>query len=237
MGCDFDGTISPIVGTPADARPLPGAVAALRGLAALPRTQIVLLSGRSRADLAALVGRPAGVQLIGSHGAEWGSDFGETLSGEQAALLRQLVRQASTIVADAPGCLLERKPASVAVHVRGAEGPVGDRVLAAVRDGPAQLPGVIAIPGKKVLELAVVKVSKGAAIQRLRAQFEPTVTAYFGDDRTDEAAFEVLGEGDIGVKVGPGPSAAAVRLATPVEVVHLLASLLQRRRSAQASSP
>ncbi len=230
IGCDFDGTISPIVGNPHDARPLPGAVPSLIGLAGLPRTYVALITGRARRDLAQLVAEPPGVVLIGSHGAEWGSDFGETLDAQQAALLREITREAGRIVSDAPGCLIERKPASVAVHVRGAERPVADRVLAAVESGPAARPGVVVIRGKKVLEMAVVHTTKGAAVAKLRELFEPTLTVYIGDDRTDEDGFAVLGPDDLGIRVGPGPTCANMRLGGPVEVVQLLASVLKRRR-------
>ena len=45
---DFDGTISPIVPVPSDARPLPGALDRLEQLGAIPGTEVFLLSGRAR---------------------------------------------------------------------------------------------------------------------------------------------------------------------------------------------
>ena len=44
---DFDGTLSPIVNNPADARALPAGSAALLDLAALPDTFVALVSGRA----------------------------------------------------------------------------------------------------------------------------------------------------------------------------------------------
>ena len=66
---DFDGTLAPLVNNPADARALPDAVDALLALAGLPDSVVALISGRSLAVLTELSGAPAGVQLIGSHGA------------------------------------------------------------------------------------------------------------------------------------------------------------------------
>ena len=235
VGCDFDGTLAPIVGDPAAARALPGGLPALVGLAALPRTHVALISGRARGVLAELVANPAGVILIGSHGGEWGSDFGDTMTVEQTRLLRSAVRAVTAIVADEPGALVEKKPGSVAVHVRRTTRGAAARILAEVAQGPAQWPGVSVIAGKEVLELSVVHATKGAAIARLRELFEPTATVYLGDDTTDETAFEILGGADVGFKVGSGPTAAGVRIDGPPDVVAVLASLLQKRRSAQAS--
>src|SRR5690606_7347569 len=55
---DYDGTIAPIVRDPSQARPWPGAIRALGRIAELPRTHAAMISGRSRADLAALSGAP-----------------------------------------------------------------------------------------------------------------------------------------------------------------------------------
>ncbi len=231
VGCDFDGTLAPIVGQPDAARALPGGLAALQALAALPRTHVAMLSGRARGDLARLVGNLPGIMLIGSHGAEWGTDLGETLTGEQGRLLREVIRSVSRIAAGVPGVLLEKKPGSVAVHVRGASRGDAAAILEAVGAGPAQLPGVAVIHGKEVLELCVVEVNKGAAISRLQDIFGPTATTYLGDDTTDESVFERLGESDVGFKVGPGPSMADFRLDGPADVVAALAVLAQRRRA------
>ena len=54
---------------------------------------------------------------------------------------------------------------------------------------------------------------------------------FFGDDLTDETAFEVLGSPDIGVKVGPGSDSAGYRVGTVEGVAVLLQRLLELRRS------
>ncbi len=232
VGCDFDGTLAPIVGDPAAARALPGGLSALSSLAGLPRTEVALISGRSRDDLITLAGTPSGVLLIGSHGGEWGTDFGEAMTQAEQRLLRRLIREVTSIVGDEPGALIEKKPGSVAVHVRQAMRPAAERILSAVEDGPAGWEGVATIAGKEVLELSVVHASKGAAIAKLQERFGASATAYLGDDTTDETVFEMLGEQDAGFKVGPGPSAARYRLPGPPDVVALLAALAKERRAA-----
>ena len=72
VGSDFDGTLSPIVGDPDDARAVAGAVEALRRLASCPGVTVLVLSGRSLRELSVLLHGIEGVRLVGSHGAEHG---------------------------------------------------------------------------------------------------------------------------------------------------------------------
>ena len=77
---DFDGTLSPIVSNYETAAPDADALETLYALAALPRTRAIVISGRAREDLEGrLENCPDDVELIGSHGAEFGSDQHETL--------------------------------------------------------------------------------------------------------------------------------------------------------------
>ena len=132
---------------------------------------------------------------------------------------------------------LESKPAGIVVHVRGAEPVVAERVLDAVRTGPAQLPGVEATAGKAVLEMAVVQVSKGAAIDTLRGRLGADAVLFVGDDVTDETAFARLRPGDVGVKVGDGDTAAGYRVGAPEDVTALLEALLAARLPLSVRAP
>jgi trehalose 6-phosphate phosphatase len=228
VALDFDGVLAPIVEVPAAARPLPAAAAAIGKLATLPDTTVALLSGRGLADLAAVSGFGAPVRMVGSHGGEF-DDGAAVLDDDRAALKARLTTELESIVAGAPGVALEHKPAGVAVHVRNAAPDVGTRVLDAVRTGPASWEGVDATAGKAVLDLAVLKVSKGAALDTLRERIVADGVLFVGDDVTDETAFARLGPGDVGVKVGEGETAAAYRVAGPPDVAVLLERLLALR--------
>ena len=232
VALDFDGVLAPIVPVPGDARPLPAAVAAIRALAALPDTTVALLSGRGLADLATVSGFGAPVQLIGSHGGEFADRDGPGSMLDDAAheRLHRLSTELRELVADAPGVTLEDKPAGIAVHVRNAEREVAARVLDGVRAGPASRPGVVSTPGKEVLDLAVLEVSKGAALDRLRSRVDADAVFFAGDDITDETAFTRLRPGDVGVKVGDGDTAAEHRVPDPPAVAALLETLLTARR-------
>ncbi|MEJ3657322.1 trehalose-phosphatase [Actinomycetes bacterium KLBMP 9759] len=229
VALDFDGVLAPIVDVPSDARPLPEAAAALGALATLDATTIVLVSGRGLADLAAVSGFGSPIRLVGSHGGEF-DDGAAALDDEARARLDRLDAELRELVDGEPGVTLEHKPAGVAVHVRNAEPAVATRVLDAVRSGPASRSGVEATPGKQVLDLAVLQVTKGAAIDALREQVAADAVLFAGDDVTDETAFARMREGDVGVKVGEGETAAQFRVADPAEMAQVLQLLLDARR-------
>ena len=229
VGCDYDGTIAPIVEDPATARPLPHAIAALRAIATLPTTTATVISGRSLRDLAAMSRLPAEVHLIGSHGSEFDVGVVEALGAHQQQLLRDVIGNVHSIADDVPGVIIEIKPAAVAVHVRRCVRSTAARVLAAVREGPAQLAGVHVTEGSEVVELSVVDTDKGRALNTLRHRTGSTAAIFIGDDRTDEKVFARLTGPDVGVKVGPGESLATHRVDGPEDVANLLALIAEER--------
>lgn len=113
VASDYDGVLAPIVTDPAQAYPLPAGIGALRNLAGLPRTAVALISGRARADLAALSGLGSPVRLVGGHGAELSDRL--QLTPEQAELRERLAVALADLVADRPGVWLESKPARLPI--------------------------------------------------------------------------------------------------------------------------
>jgi trehalose 6-phosphate phosphatase len=222
---DFDGTLAPIVNHPGDARPLPSAAEALRELAQLPSTSAALISGRALVDLGTLSGLAGAVQLVGSHGAEFDTGFTHDIDG---TLLQTIVDGLSTIAARYPGVTVEPKPASVALHVRNADPADGAAALLAARQAGSGW-NAQQTEGKAVLEFAVITTDKGAAIDILRERDSADAVVFFGDDVTDEKAFRRLRGDDVGVKVGPGETAAGYRVNTPADVAAALELLVTQR--------
>lgn len=235
VASDFDGCLAPIVAHPTDARADPAAVAALVELAAVPATTTAIVSGRARADLAALVAIATpdrcGVALVGSHGTEFDDDFAARITDAERALLAQVAADLGEIAAQFPGTMVETKPASAVLHVRNAaDRAQSDAALELARRGPATRPGVHVTEGKAVLELAVIETGKGHALDLLRAQSAADAVCYLGDDVTDENAFGHLHGSDISIKVGDGNTIARHRIDGPNLVGEVLRVLLKDRR-------
>ncbi|MBI5338786.1 MAG: trehalose-phosphatase [Mycolicibacterium rufum] len=222
---DFDGTLSLIVNNPADARPLPDAGRALVALAELPSTEVALISGRALRDLHVLSSMPDAVHLVGSHGAEFDSGFSHDIDTD---LLAAITETLDAIAADKAGVTVETKPASVALHVRNASDADGEAALAAAWEAATGW-DAHATTGKAVLEFAVISTDKGEAIDILRTEHDASAVVFFGDDVTDEKAFRRLTDADVGVKVGPGDTAATHRVSSPEDVAAALQFLLSAR--------
>lgn len=234
VALDFDGVLAPLVDVPSRARPLPASADAVRRLAGLRGTTVVMLSGRGRDDLAEVCGFGPPVHLVGSHGAEFDDELsarlgrGGLLDAAQAQRRDALLDGLRALVGSCPGARLESKPAGAAVHVRGMDPAAGAAVLERARAEWAR-DGVDAVAGKDVLDLAVVRTTKGSAVQLLREHLSADAVLFAGDDVTDETVFRVLRDGDVGIKVGEGDTAAGFRVADPQAMAGVLARLAARR--------
>jgi len=227
--CDFDGTLAPIVNNPEDARMLPAAATALTALTDLPDTEVALVSGRALGVLRTLTGFsdiPAAIHLVGSHGAEFDTGFTHDIDED---LLARIIAELNAIAQGRPGVSVETKPASVALHVRNASSQDGEAALGDAHRASERW-GAHTTAGKAVLEFAVLSTNKGEAVDILREQTASTAVVFLGDDVTDETAFGRLHDGDVGVKVGPGDTAAGFRIESPDDVAEALGYLAQRRR-------
>ncbi len=226
VALDFDGTLSEIV-THADAAvAVPGALDALRDLAEVEEFEVAVVSGRPLADLRRLLGPPDGVRLVGEHGAAWEGvrsprpdGFDEVRTGLEAIAERYA------------GAWVEVKETSLCFHTRQMSDEMeSDAVAAVLALLDRTDPGPDRAVGKKVVDVTFVSTSKGAAIERLRADLDIQRVLFIGDDITDETVFERLGPDDLGIKVGDGQTAAEFRVAGPTEVVDFLVRLASSRR-------
>lgn len=185
LAFDFDGTLAPIVENPAKARLRAGT----RGLLwkVSRRYPCVVLSGRSRADLAGkLVG--TGIRrTIGNHGAEpWKGARKARLevAGWSAALSREL--------ASLPGVNIEDKKLSLTIHYRQSRRRASAR--AEILQAIGSLPGVRLIAGKQAVSIVPEEAPhKGEALRAELASMACDRALFVGDDETDEDVFALNG--------------------------------------------
>ena len=220
---DVDGTLSPIAPRPDQARLAPGALDALRAVAALDGVMLAVVSGRSLRELREQFGLLDAWNLVGSHGAE--SAVAGSLTAAETALRDELASVLGEIAAAVPGAMVEAKPVAMALHVRGASPEGAQQAMAAARAAYGDDARVAVHEGRAVYEIAVRPVTKAIALAELRRRLGPASVAFFGDDRSDETAFAVDGLVDIGVKVGTAPTLAQWRVADPTDVVEVLRRL------------
>ena len=237
VALDFDGTLAPLIDEPMAARMSAPARAAVDALARVPATTVALVSGRTLRDLRIIAEHDddSPLLLAGSHGAEqWppsGSDDASTVDVALLALRDRLRARAEAIAAGVPGAWIEPKEFGFALHTRLATDSGGAR---SAHDGIARLmeaeaPTWRRRDGHDILEYAFRTEGKDGAVARLRAQTEATAVLFAGDDVTDEDALRSLEPGDVGVRVGPGETAARVRVAGIPELAALLTRLAHDR--------
>lgn len=221
LAFDFDGTLSPIVADPAQARAHPGAVPALARVAPAVAA-VAIVTGRPAA-VAVEYGGFAGVPglehltVLGQYGLErWqNGTFTVPEPHPGIAAVRAKLPDVLAAAGAPPEVHIEDKNQAIAVHTRRCKEPaVVQERLRSLLDALAERHGLIVEPGRYVLELRPPGMDKGQAlrgfIQELQQDREEPISAllYAGDDLGDLAAFgaveELRGEGISGVKVCSG---------------------------------
>jgi trehalose 6-phosphate phosphatase len=243
---DFDGTLSDIVDDPDAARPVAGAVEAVGKLAA--QCPVAVLSGRDLADVTKRLGVP-GIWYAGSHGFELTAPDGTHHQNEDAAAAIPVLDQAAGELRDRlgaiPGVVVEHKRFGVAVHYRNAARDRVGEVAAAVR-AAGRRDALRVTTGREVIELRPdMDWDKGKTLRWVidhldRATAGPLLPLYFGDDITDEDAFDAISADGIPILVrhsedGDRATAARFALDTPARVAEFTDRLAQRLSDARVN--
>lgn len=230
---DYDGTLTPIVDDPAEAKIGDAERTILRQVA--KSAPLAIVSGRGLDDVKSLVA-VEGLVYSGSHGFEIENAEGERSEKDEAAEAVPQLDEAEALLkegsADLSGVMIERKPYAIAVHTRRAESDearaqAGDLA----RDLVRQFDHLVLRGGKEIHELRpAIDWDKGAAISQLLELLPgQPVPLYIGDDETDEDGFRAARRlGGIGVLVGTASGAetwADYTLRDPGEVLEFLAEI------------
>jgi trehalose 6-phosphate phosphatase len=235
LALDFDGTLAPFVDVPRGARALPEAKAALDRLEHLRDTWVAYVSGRPLSSLEVVTEADADALLIGSHGVEirFGRDgVSLDLTEDERRTLKRLGEALQALVDSIPDTKLETKPVGFGVHYRLVAAERGPEVVARAREAAAAVSDALTIrDGKDIIEFSVRGANKGDGVERLREYTKATAVLFAGDDVTDEDGFAVLrpDQGDVGIKVGAGDTAAQYRVADERAIATLLTLLAQAR--------
>ena len=225
VGLDVDGVLAPIVDHANDAALLAGMGAAVSAVAALDDVFVAVVSGRSLAGLAQFEFGDD-VRMIGSHGMETRDEPMEPLTDDERTLLADLDGAAVAAAERAgAGAWVERKPASVVLHVRQADDSSGAIALLELADVASRFDGATLKAGSGVMEAFARFADKGTALMALASDLGAVTTVVLGDDLTDEEAFAHLSPGDVAIKVGDADTIAPHRLRDPHAVLAFLRAL------------
>lgn len=213
---DLDGTLLDIAEVPDAVVMPPSLAAAVERLVARLPGRIAILSGRSLAQLDAILGPFARtVAIAASHGAEQRIPDDDTPAPSPPAALAAATDDLAA-VAHRYGLLLERKTLGAALHYRRT--PALESVAGGAAERAAAQHGLTLQRGKMMVEVRAPG-DKGSALTALlgRPAMAGTRPLFFGDDITDEDGFVAAASaGGAGVLVGPArETAARYRLPDP----------------------
>ncbi len=226
---DYDGTLAPFRIKPSKAVPYPGVRPILRRILNNERTRVVLISGRWTRDLIPLLRLDPLPEIWGSHGWERRHADGryEIFPFDERAL-RGLAEADRWVEGRDLEGRIEEKPGCLALHWRG----LGQKRAESIRSHAlehwsrlARKTGLAITEFDGGLELRVPGRHKGIAVKTVLKEAGPdAVSAYLGDDRTDEDAFRAIRKKGLGILVGRTrrPTKAQVRLRPPEELLDFL---------------
>jgi trehalose-phosphatase len=195
---DFDGTLAPFTEDRHATRPYPGIPERLKRLAALSGNRLVIISGRSIADLKQLLPLEPRPEFWGSHGWERLTPGAtEIVMSPMPTAMRDGLERARAWTGDQNlEDWIESKPSSIALHWRGRPGHQMTSVREKAQTAWASLgksAGLEIHSFDGGLELRAPGHDKGTVVRSLLSESPAaSAVAFLGDDLTDEDAFRML---------------------------------------------
>ncbi len=205
---DYDGTLTPIVNNPEDAKIPDSTQRMLKTLAEY--IPVAIISGRDINQVEKMVGIED-IYYAGSHGFEIDGPGGLHLELEKAKKILPHFEEAANYLRNQTkglaGVQIERKRFAIAVHFRNVSPHLLPELKAIVEQITNHYQDLKLSQGKKIYELKPnLDWDKGKAmdwlIEKLNLNRPDILPIYLGDDLTDEDAFRNLIERGIGILVG-----------------------------------
>jgi trehalose 6-phosphate synthase/phosphatase len=204
---DYDGTLRNFVNSPdqALAAPSRSLLKLLKKLAEEPRTELCIISGRTRDALETWFGKLP-ISLVAEHGS-WVKQHGEWAQGlfsfqeHKAKLLPIMERYAERT----PGAEIEEKNFALVWHYRNVPPELAYARNASLRHELSTILAgseVSVFNGNKILEVKPRAIRKSNVVSEILDSDYPDFILCAGDDYTDEDMFEVLPEEAYSIKIG-----------------------------------
>jgi trehalose 6-phosphate phosphatase len=220
---DFDGTLVDIAPRPELVRFRRAARAALQRLVRNRNADVVMISGRRRAELLHHVGI-RGIQYFGLYG--WEHSARSVMPASVRHALNRARKKLEFQLRAYPSVWVENKISSLSIHLLAAPAGIQDIVRrhlrAAMKAFNRELKMVENIRDLEVLPRSFP--SKGDTVRRIRSQaaLRRAFPIYFGDDFSDESGFAAV-RGGASVLVGnPRATQARYIVQSPSEVAAAL---------------
>lgn len=228
---DYDGTVTPIRETPAEAVPDKKLLTILKRLGDDPRNHVFLVSGRPRQVLEEWFDRLP-LHLCAEHGfahrppnhSHWQliADVDLSWKGKVKEVLEYFRERT-------PGTIIEDKASSLTWHYRKAEPDFGkwqaQELLMHLEEVLSRIPAEV-LQGDKVIEIRPQGINKGRFVKEmLQTNPETDFILCCGDDRTDEDMYRAVPTTAWTCQVGTHPTSARYYVESSKNVINLLSGL------------
>jgi len=228
---DYDGTLAPFQDDPSLASPYPGVEETIDRIMRNENVRVVLITGRWTKDITPLLNLEKFPEIWGTHGLERLKPNGsyQVAKMDEKALVG--LAEADHWLSSPPSELrvrYDQKPGSLAIHWRGLKNSQIKKINEKVKTKFLYLSKKYGLLLKEFdggLELRVPGKTKGDAVNSILSEMpRKTISAYLGDDNTDEDAFTAIKGKGIGVLVRSEirPTKADVWLEPPHEMLDFL---------------
>jgi trehalose 6-phosphate synthase/phosphatase len=227
---DYDGVLIPLAADRTQAAPPAEVTDVLEMLSLDSNNDVVVVSGRSKADLQKWLGQLTGVTLVAEHGAftrRSGQKNWQRSARANTPWKNSVEHLLESYASKLPGSSVEVKEAALVWHYRGTSAYYAQKyvvILKRLLRPIAKKQNLSIVNGHKILEVRASEVNKGAAAEELMQSHHDFIMA-IGDDQTDEDTFLALPDNAYTVKVGRGRTAAHYRLESVKKVIRLLEKL------------
>lgn len=211
---DFDGTVSPIVKNPDEARIDSEVETILKTFIRSKKIRIIIISGRMLSELKKKI-RVKGIDYVGNHGLEWelnGNYDRYPMDKNDFESLDSAKKLLSSIKLEFPDVYLQDKILSLSVHYRNLKN-VGEnefkKKFYETLSKPRKNNAIHFREGKKVIDIySKTGWNKGMAAKKIKKLLGDPLAISMGDDTTDEDMFKKLNDG-ITVRVGKDSNSSA----------------------------
>ncbi|CEI87201.1 Putative Trehalose 6P phosphatase (Fragment) [Rhizopus microsporus] len=201
MFFDYDGTLTPIVSVPTDAKPSKEMLQYLQELCNDPRNDVWIVSGRDQACLEDWLGGIKNLGLSAEHGCFWkaaGSEqWTNVLEDIDMSWKKDVTEIFDYYTERTEGSFVEHKKSSITWHYRMADEEYGEFQAKECQNHlensvVSKMPVEILV-GKKNLEVRPMMINKGEVVKRIMALSpDADFIVCAGDDKTDEDMFRTL---------------------------------------------
>lgn len=230
---DYDGTLVAFNDDPLACEPDSQLRKLLEQLAANPKNELIVISGRKADTLGEWLG-DMNINLVAEHGI-WAKKPGQDWELNPALMAADWKDEAREIinfyVDRTPGSFLEEKRHSLVWHYRKVEKGLGELRSSELNSRLKhfmQLKDLQVLHGNHVVEVKPHAVNKGKVSLARYHENQPDFTLAMGDDKTDEDIFESLPKKAYTFKVGKGSSYARYTIEGTRQVRSILEKLVEK---------